>query len=213
MSDITTNPIVHYYVKGGVFMHPILALFLLGIAIGISKLFTLSFASINTRKFLVKIKTALQEGGIQQAVDMCANTRGPVAAIFHAGLLRSKRGVEQVEKSIVNAGTVEMAFLERGLVWLATIIALAPMLGFLGTVWGMVIAFNDISTANDISPAIVADGISQALLTTVFGLIVAIIIQTANNYFISRIDSLVIDMEESSVELVDTLIEMDKSAS
>ena len=197
---------------GGVFMWPILILLLIGFALSLWKLFVLSLASVNTRKFLIKIKSALQEGGIQQAIDLCANTRGPVASIFHAGLMRSTRGIEQVEKSIMSAGTVEMAFLERGLIWLSTISAIAPMLGFTGTVWGMVIAFENIAQANDISPAIVAGGISQALLTTLFGLIVAMIIQTSNNFFVSRIDKLIIDMEESSVDLVDSLIEMETSA-
>jgi len=213
MSDFTSNPVVAYYIRGGPFMHPILALFLLGIAVSIWKTISLRLASINARKFLLKVKSSLQEGGVQQAVDVCANTRGPIAAIFHAGLIRTRRGIEQVEKGIVNAGAIEMAFLERGLLWLATVISLSPMLGFLGTVWGMVIAFDAIATANDISPAIVANGISQALLTTVFGLIVAITIQTANNYFVMQIDKIIVDMEESSVDLVDSLIDMEKSSS
>jgi len=204
---------LEYYHKGGGFMLPILILLIIGIAISLWKLFTLTRASVNTRKFLVKIKEALQEGGIQQAADVCANTRGPVASIFHAGLIRSKRGIEQVEKSIMNAGTVEMAFLERGLIWLSTITAIAPMLGFTGTVWGMVKAFDSISAANEISATIVADGISIALLTTLFGLIVAMIIQTCNNFFVSRIDRIIIDMEESSVDLVDSLIEMESASS
>ena len=194
--------------EGGVFMWPILGLLIAGIAISLWKLFTLLRASVNTRKFMIRIKTALQEGGVQEALDVSANTRGPVAAIFHAGLIRSKRGIEQVEKSIMNAGTVEMAFLERGLIWLSTIIAIAPMLGFTGTVFGMVNAFDAIKQADDISPSIVAGGISQALLTTLFGLIVAMIIQVFNNFFVSQIDKLIIDMEESSVDLVDSLVEM-----
>jgi len=193
---------------GGVFMWPILGLLIAGIAISLWKLFTLLRASVNTRKFMIRIKTALQEGGVQEALDVSANTRGPVAAIFHAGLIRSKRGIEQVEKSIMNAGTVEMAFLERGLIWLSTITAIAPMLGFTGTVFGMVNAFDAIKQADDISPSIVAGGISQALLTTLFGLIVAMIIQVFNNFFVSQIDKLIIDMEESSVDLVDSLVEM-----
>ena len=203
---------VRYFVDGGGFMWPILILLILGVAVSLWKLYTLTRASVNTRKFLIRIKAALQEGGVQGAVDVCANTRGPVASIFHAGLMRSKRGIDQVEKSIMNAGTVEMAFLERGLIWLATISAIAPMLGFTGTVWGMVQAFDSIKEANDISPSVVAGGISVAFLTTLFGLIVAMIIQACNNFFISRIDKLIIDMEESSVDLVDSLIEMESSA-
>ena len=196
---------------GGTFMWPILVCLIFGIAVSIERGWTLSRASVNTRKFLANIKKALNEGGIQEATDVCANTRGPVASIFHAGLLRVDRGIEHVEKAIMNAGSIEMAFLEKGLVWLATVISVAPMLGFLGTVWGMVEAFRAIAAANDISPSIVADGISTALLTTMFGLVVAIFIQIVNNYFISRIDQLIVDMEESSVDLVDTLIEMERS--
>jgi len=195
---------------GGTFMWPILACLVFGIAVSLERAWTLSRASVNTRKFLASIKKALTEGGIQGATDVCANTRGPVASIFHAGLLRVDRGIEHVEKAIMNAGSIEMAFLEKGLVWLATVISVAPMLGFLGTVWGMVEAFRAIAAANDISPSIVADGISTALLTTMFGLVVAIFIQIVNNYFISRIDQLIVDMEESSVDLVDTLIEMER---
>jgi len=195
---------------GGTFMWPILICLIFGIAVSIERGWTLSRASVNTRKFLSNIKKALNEGGIQEATDVCANTRGPVASIFHAGLLRVDRGIEHVEKAIMNAGSIEMAFLEKGLVWLATVISVAPMLGFLGTVWGMVEAFRAIAAANDISPSIVADGISTALLTTMFGLVVAIFIQIVNNYFISRIDQLIVDMEESSVDLVDTLIEMER---
>jgi len=201
---------VQMFNDGGGFMWPILILLVLGLMISLERLWTLTRASVNTRKFLTRVREALTEGGIQQAIDVCENTRGPVASIFHAGLMRSERGVDQVEKSISNAGTIEMAFLERGLVWLATVISLAPMLGFTGTVWGMIQAFDAIKEANDISPAIVAGGISVALLTTAFGLVVAIIIQTAHNFFVSRIDKLIIDMEESSNELVDVLLEIEK---
>ncbi|MDZ7374384.1 MAG: MotA/TolQ/ExbB proton channel family protein [candidate division KSB1 bacterium] len=202
---------VDMFIQGGVFMWPILGLFVLGIAISLERLWTLTRASVNTRKFLSTIKKALREGGVPAAIEVCANTRGPVASIFHAGLLRADQGVEAVEKAIMNAGAVEMAFLERGLVWLSTVISLAPMLGFTGTVQGMIIAFQAIEQANDISPAIVAHGIAVALLTTLFGLIVAITIQVAHNYFVSRIDRLVVDMEEGSFELVDSLVELQRS--
>lgn len=204
---------VEWFLKGGEFMWPILACLVLGIAISIERLWTLTRASINTRKFLAQIKSSLEAGGIPAATELCANTRGPVASIFHAGLLRADRGIEHVEKAIMNAGSIEMAFLERGLVWLATIVSIAPMLGFLGTVVGMVKAFDAIAKANDISPSIVASGIMIALLTTLFGLIVAIIIQAAHNYFVSKVDRLVVDMEESSVDLVDTLIEREMKKS
>jgi biopolymer transport protein ExbB len=201
---------IELFVDGGGMMWPILALLVIGLAITVERFWTLSRASINTRSFLVKIQTALKEGGIEAANEVCANTRGPVASIFQAGLLRIDRGIENVEKAIMNAGSIEMAFLERGLVWLATIISIAPMLGFTGTVWGMVLAFQEIEAANDISPSIVAGGISVALITTLFGLVVAILIQASHNYFVSKIDRLIIDMEESSVEFVDSLVEMGK---
>ncbi len=200
---------VELYHDGGPFMHPILGLLIFGVGLSIYKLWSLLWASINTRKFLKNIKGALSEGGIDAATEVCANTRGPIASIFHAGLLRATRGLEHVEKSIVNAGTIEMAFLERGLIWISMVIAVAPMLGFTGTVAGMIGAFKAIAEANDISPSIVAGGISEALLTTLFGLIVAIITQLFYNFFLSRIDSLVIDMEESSAELVDVLTELE----
>ena len=200
---------VELYHKGGPFMPFLLALLIAGVAISIYKFWSLMLASINTRKFLKNIKSALSEGGVDAAAEVCANTRGPIASIFHAGLLRSTRGLEQVEKAIVNAGTIEMAFLERGLIWLSTIIGVAPLLGFTGTVSGMIRAFESIAEANDISPSIVASGISEALLTTLFGLIIAIIIQLTYNFFLSKIDSMVIDMEESSTDLIDSLTELE----
>jgi biopolymer transport protein ExbB len=202
---------VKMYIDGGIFMHPILACLILGIMFSLERAWTLTRASVNTRKFILKIKEALQSGGEKAAMEVCAQTRGPVASIFHAGLLRRGRGIDQVEKAIVTAGSIEMAFLEKNLIWLALFISVAPMLGFLGTVSGMIRAFNDIAAANDISPAIVAAGISEALLTTLFGLVVAIIIQTFHNIFVSRIDKLVIDMEESSYDFVDTLAMLDEA--
>ena len=198
---------VEYFIQGGEFMYPILACLVLGIAISIERFISLTRASVNTRKFLARVTSALDKGGPEEAVTVCQRTKGPVAAIFHAGLLRANRGAESVEKAIANAGTIEMAFLERGMIWLSTFITVAPMLGFTGTVRGMVVAFDDIRKANDIQPSIVAEGISVALLTTLFGLVVAIILQVFHNYFISKIDRLVIDMEETSVELVDHLVE------
>jgi biopolymer transport protein ExbB len=162
---------------------------------------------VNTKKFLAEVTNALDKKGTDAAVEVCQKTKGPVAAIFHAGLLRADKGADTVEKAIMNAGTIEMAFLERGMIWLSTFITLAPMLGFTGTVRGMIVAFDDIKKANDIQPSIVAEGISIALLTTLFGLVVAIILQVFHNYFIAKIDRLVIDMEETSAELVDHLIE------
>ncbi len=200
---------VEMYHNGGFFMHPILACLIIGIAVSLAKFWTLTRASINTKKFVVKIKNALAEGGVESAKEVCTNTRGPIASILHAGLLRVNRGIDYVEKAITDAGSIEMAFLEKGLIWLSTIATVAPMLGFTGTVRGMINAFDRIKEANDISPSIVAGGISEALLTTLFGLVVAIIIQFFHNYFVSRIDKLIIDMQESSVDFVDSLAEIE----
>ncbi|NQT24386.1 MotA/TolQ/ExbB proton channel family protein [candidate division KSB1 bacterium] len=197
---------VEYFVQGGTFMWPILICLILGIAISIERFISLTKASVNTRKFLAEVTSALDKGGVSSALEICQETKGPVASIFDAGLRRSDRGLEAVEKAIGNAGSIEMAFLERGMIWLSTFITVAPMLGFTGTVAGMIGAFDDIKKANDISPSIVASGISIALLTTLFGLVVAIALQLFHNYFVSRIDSLVIDMEETSAELVDHLV-------
>ena len=201
---------VRLFLEGGEFMWPILGLLIVGLAFVIERFWTLTRASVNTRKFLSRIRIALEQGGVAAAAEECEKTPGPVASIFHAGLSRSDKGLIYVEKAITTAGSLEMAFLERGMIVLSTVIVIAPMLGFTGTVWGMVQAFDAIKVQNDISPAIVASGISQALLTTLFGLIVAMIIQVFNNYFTTRIDKLIIDMEESSVELIDALSDIDE---
>ena len=177
---------IEYFTQGGFFMWPILICLIVGIAISIERYLSLSQATIDTRNFLADVTNALDKGGTKAAIDVCQETKGPVASIFHAGLIRADRGAERVEKAITNAGTIEMAFLERGLIWLSTFITLAPMLGFTGTVRGMIVAFDDIKKANDISPSIVAEGISIALLTTLFGLVVAIMLQVVHNYFISK---------------------------
>lgn len=199
--------LVGLFNQGGGFMWPILLTFIIGLAFSIERFITLSKASVNSRKFITRINQSLDDGGVEAAMHECEKTAGPVASIYHAALTRVDKGVDQVEKAIANAGGIEMAFLEKNLIWLSTVIALAPMLGFTGTVAGMVVAFDTIKKANDISPSIVAGGISQALLTTLFGLIVAMFIQFFNNYFLSRIDKLIVDMEESSTDLIDTLVE------
>ncbi|GIV62470.1 MAG: flagellar motor protein MotA [Rhodothermaceae bacterium] len=200
------NVLVQRFNEGGEFMWPILIALIVGLAIAFERIITLNRADINTRKFIVKVKQALEEGGISAAEEVCANTRGPVASVFQAGLLRHDEGIEAVEKAVVSYGSIEMSFLERGLVWLSLFIALAPMFGFLGTVVGMVAAFDAIEQAGDISPSLVAGGIKIALLTTVFGLISAIILQFFYNYIVSKIDRIVVDMEEASIELIDSLV-------
>lgn len=195
---------------GGGFMYPILASLALGLAFCFERLWTLSRSKTNTKKFIVNVKRALDEDGIEGAKELCANTRGPVASVFYAGLLRADEGLEAAEKAIIAYGGIEMGFLERNMIWVSTFITIAPMLGFTGTVQGMVEAFDSIKEAAQISPAVVADGISVALLTTLFGLVVAMILQVFYNYLISVIDRLVGDMEEASVELIDSLYEIQK---
>ena len=199
------NTLVYFFNQGGAWMWPVLICLILGLAIAIERIITLNMADVNTRKFIVKVKQALDDGGVSAAEEVCANTRGPVASVFQAGLMRADNGMEAVEKAIVSYGSIEMSFLERGLVWLSLFISLAPMFGFMGTVVGMVLAFESIEQAGDISPSLVAGGIKIALLTTVFGLIVAVILQIFYNYASSKIDRLVGDMEEASLELIDSL--------
>ena len=205
-TSLSINRLVEYFNQGGGFMWPVLICLILGLAIAIERIITLNRADVNTRKFIVKVKQALDDGGISAAEEVCANTRGPVASVFQAGLLRSDEGIDAVEKAVVSYGSVEMSFLERGLVWLSLFISLAPMFGFMGTVWGMILAFDEIEAAADISPSIVAGGIKVALLTTVFGLLAAIILQVFYNYCVSKIDRIVADMEEASIELIDSLV-------
>lgn len=193
---------------GGGFMWPILICLILGLAFCFERLWTLTNSKTNTKKFILQVKRALDEGGIEQAKQVCANTKGPVASVFHAGLLRADEGLEAAEKAIIAYGGIEMGFLERGMIWISLFISIAPMLGFTGTVQGMISAFDAIKEAAQISPAIVADGIAIALLTTLFGLVVAMILQVFYNLLISKIDRLVGDMEEASIELIDALYEI-----
>ena len=195
------------FVEGGVpWMTPILILLIIGLAIAIERIIYLNMATTNTDKLLKNVEDALAEGGVEAAKEVCRNTKGPVASIFYQGLERYDEGIEMVEKSIVSYGGVQMGKLENGMVWLQLFIALAPSLGFLGTVIGMIQAFDDIAAAGDISPTIVADGMKVALLTTVFGLIVAMILQVFYNYLLSKISSLVNSMEDSSISIMDILV-------
>lgn len=176
-----------------------------GLAICFERVIYLNLSTTNTRKLLNRMETVLATKGIDGAKEVCKTTRGPVASIFYQGLDKMDEGMDIVEKSIVSYGSVLAGRLEKGLSWIALFIALAPMLGFLGTVIGMVSAFDAIEAAGDISPTVVAGGIKVALLTTVFGLIVAIILQVFYNYFLAKIDGLVDDMEDSSITFVDIL--------
>ena len=188
------------------YMTPVLICLILGLAIAIERIITLNMATTNTDKLLNNVEDALKTGGVDAAKEVTRNTRGPVASIFTQGLMRMSEGIEMVEKSIIAYGSVEMGRLEKGLVWVSLFIALAPMLGFMGTVIGMIGAFDAIEAAGDISPQIVAGGIKVALLTTVAGLIVGIILQVFYNYLVSKIDSLVNQMEDASITLVDMLV-------
>ena len=201
--------LVEYFVNGGPFMWPILLSLVFGLAFAGERFYSLIMSSINAQKFFEDVNNTLDNEGVDATLELCEKTNGPVAEIFHAGLSRVHRGIEEVEKAIQNAGSIEMSFLEKNMIWLNAVITIAPMLGFTGTVAGMVNAFDAIAAADDISPAVVAGGISQALLTTAFGLIVAMIIQIFQNIFVSRIDKLVLDMEENSIKLVDHLYEME----
>lgn len=188
------------------YMTPVLLCLILGLAIALERIITLNLATTNSKKLLTKIEDALASGGVEAAKDITRNTKGPVASIFTQGLMRYSEGIDMVEKSIISYGSVEMGRLEKGLIWISLFIALAPMLGFFGTVVGMIFAFDTIEAAGDISPSIVAGGIKVALLTTVAGLIAAMILQVFYNYLVSKIDSLVNDMEDASISLVDILV-------
>lgn len=195
------------FIAGGPgFMTPILICMIIGLAISIERIIILNLATTNTKKLLGQIEDAISKGGVNAALDITRNTRGPVASIFTQGLMRHHEGIDMVEKSIVSYGGVEMGKLERGLIWISLMISLGPMLGFFGTVIGMVFAFDDIEKAGDISPSIVAGGMKVALITTVGGLIVGMVLQVFYNYLVSKIDNLVNTMEDASISLVDILV-------
>ena len=195
------------FIDGGPeFMGIVLICLILGLAISIERIIHLNLATTNVSKLLGKVDEALNSGGVEAAKEVCRNTNGPVASIFVQGLMRMSEGVEMVEKSIIAYGSVEMGKLEKGMVWISLFISLAPMLGFMGTVIGMIDAFDAIAAAGDVSPSLVAGGIKVALLTTVGGLIVAVILQLFYNYLVSKVDSLVNSMEDASITLVDMLV-------
>ena len=196
---------VDFFVQGGGFMWPILIALLFGLAIIGERAYSLFNSSSNTDQFFEDVKNTYDNTGKEQALELCENTTGPVASIFYAGLSKMGKTKEEIEKAVQNTGGLEMAFLEKNMIWINSVITIAPMLGFTGTVVGMIKAFEDIKMANDISPAVVAGGISQALLTTAFGLIVAMIMQVAQNFFVSMIDKLILDMEEQSIKIVEYL--------
>lgn len=195
------------FIDGGpFFMSFVLVALIFGLALSIERIIYLNLATTNTKKLLSEIEDALNSGGVDAAKEVCRNTRGPVASIFYQGLERSHEGVDMVEKSVIAYGGVQMGLLEKGLSWIALFIALAPMLGFMGTVIGMIDTFNVIETEGEAEAAKLAGGIKVALITTVSGLIVAIILQIFYNYIVSKIDGLVNEMEDASISMIDLLV-------
>jgi biopolymer transport protein ExbB len=187
-------------------MGVVLLTLIFGLAISIERILYLNFATTNTERLLLEVEEALENGGIEAAKEVCRDTRGPVASIFYQGLSKFDEGIDVVEKSVVAYGGVQTGLLEKNMTWISLFISLAPMLGFMGTVIGMIAAFDSIEAAGDISPSLVAGGIKVALITTVSGLVVAIILQVFYNYIASKIDSLVNTMEDASISLIDILV-------
>jgi len=199
------------FIEGGAeFMGIVLVALILGLAIAIERIIYLNFATTNTKKFVTDVDEALASGGVDAAKELCRNTKGPIASIFFQGLDRSSEGIDAAEKAVVGYGGVQMGLLEKNISWLSLFIALAPMLGFMGTVIGMIDAFDAIQVAGDINPAVVAGGIKVALLTTVFGLVVAIILQVFYNIIVAKVDSIVNKMEDASISLIDLLVKYKK---
>ena len=210
--DESVNQGLHYVLKdkfiqgGAVWMTPVLICLILGLAFVIERIFYLNLSSVNSKKLLDKVENTIKTKGVAAAKELCRDTKGPLAAVFFQGLDRYDEGMESVEKSLTSYGAVQMAKLENNMTWISLFIALAPSLGFLGTVIGMVQAFDDIERAGDISPTIVAGGMKVALLTTVFGLITAMILQVFYNYLLTRIDAIVNDMEDATISFMDILV-------
>ncbi|HQX04480.1 MAG: MotA/TolQ/ExbB proton channel family protein [Flavobacterium sp.] len=201
-----TQELKQRFIEGGPeYMGAVLLCLILGLAIAIERIIYLNLSTTNSKKLIKEVEEALQSGGVNAAKEVCRNTPGPVASIFYQGLDRSSHGIDSAEKSIVAYGGVQMGLLEKNVSWISLFIALAPMLGFLGTVIGMIIAFDKIEAAGNMDASLVAGGIKVALLTTVFGLIVAMILQVFYNYITAKIDSIVNDMEDASISLIDIL--------
>jgi biopolymer transport protein ExbB len=206
-----TQALKDRFIEGDpLWMAPVLLCLILGLAIAIERIIFLYQSTTNSKKLLSEVEDALKSGGVEAAKDVCRNTPGPVASIFYQGLDHSKRGIDNAEKSVIAYGGVQMGQLEKNVSWISLFIALAPMLGFLGTVIGMIQAFDKIEAAGNMDASLVAGGIKVALLTTVFGLIVAMILQVFYNYITAKIDAIVNDMEDASISLVDILLDHQK---
>ncbi|MBT3739260.1 MAG: MotA/TolQ/ExbB proton channel family protein [Flavobacteriales bacterium] len=201
-----TQVLKKQYIDGGpAFMSFVLVCLILGLALAIERIIYLTLSTTNNDKLLAEVESALNSGGVDAAKDVCRNARGPVASIFYQGLDKAGDGLNVVDKAVVSVGSVENGKLERGVSWISLFIALAPMLGFMGTVIGMIDAFDAIEDAGDISPGLVAGGIKVALLTTVFGLITAIILQVFFNLIVAMIDNIVNKMEDASISFLDII--------
>ena len=199
------------FLEGGwEWMLPVLVCLVLGLAIAIERILYLTMAQINTKKFIAEVERLLNEKGVEAAMEYCRNTRGPIASIYYQGLMRYDQGIEAVEKAVVSYGSVQQGQMESGLSWISLFIALSPSLGFMGTVVGMIQAFDDIQAQATISPAVVAGGIKVALLTTMLGLISAVILQIFFNYILSKIEGQVVNMEDTSITLIDMLTAYNK---
>jgi biopolymer transport protein ExbB len=199
------------FIEGGPgFMGIVLLCLILGLAIAIERIIFMNLSTTNTKKLTENVENALSSGGLDAAKAVCRNTKGPIASIFYQGLDRANEDLESAEKAVVAYGGVQMGQLEKNVSWISLFIALAPMLGFMGTVIGMIQAFDKIEAAGDMQPSLVAGGIKVALLTTVFGLVVAIILQVFYNYIIAKIDSIVNNMEDASITLMDILVKNKK---
>ena len=200
------------FIEGGAgFMALTLVTLVFGLALCIERIIYLSLSKTNTKQLLADVEAALKEGGIEKALEVCRNTRGPVASIFYQGLSRYDEGIDVVEKTVASYGGVQLGLLEKNLSWITLFIAIAPSLGFLGTIIGMIEAFDKIQQVGDISATVVAGGIKVALLTTLLGLIIAVVLQLFYNYILSLVEGLVNEMEDSSISLLDIVVEYDKA--
>ena len=188
------------------FMSLVALALVIGLAFCIERIIYLSLSEINAKKFMNDLDNSIMQGDIEGAKELCRNTRGPVASICFQGLERINESIDNIERSVVSYGSVQSSNLEKGCSWITLFIAMAPSLGFLGTVIGMVMAFDQIQTAGDISPTIVASGMKVALLTTIFGIIVALILQIFYNYILSKIEHITSQMEESAISLLDIVM-------
>jgi len=198
------------FIEGGAgFMAATLLCLVFGLALCIERIIYLSLSKTNTKALLTNVEKALAEGGIEKALDVCRNTRGPVASIFYQGLSRYDEGVDVVEKTVASYGGVQLGLLEKNLSWITLFIAIAPSMGFMGTIIGMIAAFDKIQQVGDMSATVVAGGIKVALLTTLVGLIIAIVLQVFYNYILSLVEGLVNEMEDASISLLDIVVRFD----